>query len=245
MFQSDGQINVTKKPFSKSGKNPNPRGQQKKKRVKTAKKRSHASTRWLQRQLNDPYVAEAQAQGYRSRAAFKLVQLDEQLNLIKKGQNIIDLGAAPGGWTQIIVDKVKPEETGAKVVALDILEMDELPGAIVLHMDFMDNDAPDKLKEAMDGEKADLVVSDIAPPTIGHKQTDHLRIMALVEAAYYFAIEVLNPGGNFVAKVFQGGAENDLLADMRKNFAKVKHVKPDASRSDSSEIYVVGLGFRG
>ena len=233
------------KPFSKSGKNPNPRGQQKKKRVKTAKKRSHASTRWLQRQLNDPYVAEAQAMGYRSRAAFKLVQLDEQLNLLRKGQNIVDLGAAPGGWTQIIVDKVKPEETGAKVVALDILEMDDINGAIVLHMDFMDNDAPDKLKDALGGEKADLVVSDIAPPTIGHKQTDHLRIMALVEAAYYFAVEVLKPGGGFVAKVFQGGAENDLLADMRKKFTKVKHVKPDASRSDSSEIYVVGLNFRG
>ena len=233
------------KPFSKAGKNPNPRGQQKKKRVKTAKKRSHASTRWLQRQLNDPYVAEAQAMGYRSRAAFKLVQLDEQLNLLRKGQNIVDLGAAPGGWTQIIVDKVKPEETGAKVVALDILEMDDINGAIVLHMDFMDNDAPDKLKDALGGEKADLVVSDIAPPTIGHKQTDHLRIMALVEAAYYFAVEVLKPGGSFVAKVFQGGAENDLLADMRKKFTKVKHVKPDASRSDSSEIYVVGLNFRG
>ena len=183
--------------------------------------------------------------GYRSRAAFKLVQLDEQLNLLRKGQNIVDLGAAPGGWTQIIVDKVKPEETGAKVVALDILEMDDINGAIVLHMDFMDNDAPDKLKDALGGEKADLVVSDIAPPTIGHKQTDHLRIMALVEAAYYFAVEVLKPGGGFVAKVFQGGAENDLLADMRKKFTKVKHVKPDASRSDSSEIYVVGLNFRG
>mgnify|MGYP000415493359 CR=1 FL=1 len=236
---------MDEKPFSKAGKNPNPRGQQKKTRVKTAKKRSYASTRWLQRQLNDPYVAEAQAQGFRSRAAFKLMQLDEQLGLLKKGQNIVDLGAAPGGWTQIIVDKVKPEETGAKVVALDILEMDELSGAIVLHMDFMDNDAPDKLKEALGGEGADLVVSDIAPPTIGHKQTDHLRIMSLVEAAYYFAIEVLKPGGGFVAKVFQGGAENDLLADMRLKFTKVKHLKPNASRSDSSEIYVVGLGFRG
>lgn len=236
---------MDKKPFSKSGKNPNPRGQQKKVKVKTAKKRSNASTRWLQRQLNDPYVAEAQARGFRSRAAFKLLQLDEQLNLLRKGQNIVDLGAAPGGWTQIIVDKVKPEETGAKVVALDILEMEDLPGATVLHMDFMDNDAPDKLKDALDGELADLVVSDIAPPTIGHKQTDHLRIMALVEAAYYFAIEVLKPNGVFLAKVFQGGAQQDLLQDMRKNFKKVKHVKPDASRSDSSEIYVVGLGFRG
>ncbi len=236
---------MTDKPFSKSGKNPNPRGQQKKVKVKTAKKRSNASTRWLKRQLNDPYVAEAQAQGYRSRAAFKLLQLDEQLNLLRKGQNIIDLGAAPGGWTQIIVDRVKPDETGAKVVALDILEMDELPGATVLHMDFMDDDAPDRLKEAMGGDMADLVVSDIAPPTIGHKQTDHLRIMALVEAAYYFAIEVLKPNGSFVAKVFQGGAQQDLLQHMRQNFKKVKHVKPDASRSDSSEIYVVGLGFRG
>ena len=236
---------MTKKTFSKSGKNPNPRGQQKKVKVKTARKRSNSSARWLQRQLNDPYVAEAKAQGYRSRAAFKLLQLDEQLDLLKPGQNIVDLGAAPGGWTQIIIDKTKPETTGAKIVALDILEMEDLPGAIVMKKDFMDNDAPEELKNALDGEKADLVISDIAPPTIGHKQTDHLRIMSLVEAAYYFAVEVLKPDGVFVAKVFQGGAESDLLADMRKQFKKVKHIKPKASRDDSSEIYVVGIGFRG
>lgn len=196
---------MTEKKFSKAGKNPNPRGQQKKVRVKTAKRRSNASTRWLERQLNDPYVQEAQAMGYRSRAAFKLIQMDEQLDLLKPGQNIVDLGAAPGGWTQIIVDKVKPEKTGAKVVALDILPMAELAGATVIQMDFMDDDAPDKLKDALGGEMADLVVSDIAPPTIGHKQTDHLRIMAMVEAGYYFALEVLKPKGVFLAKVFQGG----------------------------------------
>lgn len=236
---------MDKKPFSKAGKNPNPRGQQKKVKVKTARKRSNSSTRWLQRQLNDPYVAEAQARGFRSRAAFKLLQLDEQLGLLKPGQNIVDLGAAPGGWTQIIVDRVKPEKTGAKVVAIDILEMEDLPGAIVLHKDFMDDDAPDVLNEALGGEKADLVISDIAPPTIGHKQTDHLRIMGLVEAAYLFAVETLKPDGVFLAKVFQGGAENELLADMRRKFKKVKHIKPKASRGDSSEMYVVGIGFRG
>ena len=233
------------KKFSKSGKNPNPRGQQKKVRVKTAKGRTKSSTRWLERQLNDPYVQEAQSMGYRSRAAFKLVQMDEQLNLLKPGQNIVDLGAAPGGWTQIIVDKVKPEKTGAKVVALDILPMDELAGATVIQMDFMDNDAPDKLKDALGGEKADLVVSDIAPPTIGHKQTDHLRIMAMVEAGYYFAVEVLKPNGVFLAKVFQGGASSELLKDMKIKFKKVKHIKPHASRQDSSEIYVIGIGFKG
>lgn len=236
---------MEKKPFSKSGKNPNPRGQQKKVRVKTAKRRSNASTKWLERQLNDPYVAEARVMGYRSRAAFKLVQMDEQLNLLKPGQNIVDLGAAPGGWTQIIVDKVKPEKTGAKVVALDILPMDDIIGATVMQMDFMDNDAPDVLKQALDGDRVDLVVSDIAPPTIGHKQTDHLRIMGMVEAAYDFALEVLKPEGVFLAKVFQGGASNDLMADMKKNFKKTKHIKPKASRADSSEIYVIGMGFKG
>lgn len=236
---------MTEKKFSKAGKNPNPRGQQKKVRVKTAKRRSNASTRWLERQLNDPYVQEAQAMGYRSRAAFKLIQMDEQLDLLKPGQNIVDLGAAPGGWTQIIVDKVKPEKTGAKVVALDILPMAELAGATVIQMDFMDDDAPDKLKDALGGEMADLVVSDIAPPTIGHKQTDHLRIMAMVEAGYYFALEVLKPKGVFLAKVFQGGASSELLKEMRTKFDKVKHVKPKASRADSSEIYLVGIGFRG
>ena len=236
---------MKKKPFSKAGKNPNPRGQQKKVRVKTAKKRSNASTKWLERQLNDPYVQEAQAMGYRSRAAFKLIQMDEQLDLLRPGQNIVDLGAAPGGWTQIIVDKVKPEKTGARVVGLDILPMDDIQGATIIKMDFMDNDAPDRLIEALEGEKVDLVVSDIAPPTIGHKQTDHLRIMAIVEAAYDFALDVLKPDGVFLAKVFQGGASNELMADMKRAFKTTKHIKPKASRQDSSEMYVVGKGFKG
>ena len=213
-------------------------------KVKTARKRSNASTRWLERQLNDPYVAEAKRQGYRSRAAFKIIQMDEELGLFKKGQRVVDLGAAPGGWTQIAVSKVKPKETGGRVVALDYLDMEEIPESIFLKCDFMDDKAPDLLINALGGE-ADIVMSDMAAPTTGHKTTDHIRIISLVEVAYDFAKQVLAPDGIFLAKVFQGGTEGDLLNVLKKDFKKVKHIKPKSSRSDSAEMYVVGVGFRG
>jgi len=227
-----------------TGKGNPPRGLQKKKRVRTARGRKNSSTRWLQRQLNDPYVAEAQRQGYRSRAAFKIIQLDEMFGLFKKGRRIVDLGAAPGGWTQVAIEKVKPRETGGIVVAIDYLEMEGIEGATVLQKDFTEDDAPDMLKQALGGG-ADVVLSDMAPPTTGHRATDHLRITALAEMAYEFAREVLEPGGFFVTKLFQGGAEKTLLDALKRDFEKVKHVKPNASRKDSSEMYIVGQGFRG
>lgn len=212
-----------------------------KSKVRTAKGRKSSSTRWLNRQINDHYVFEAEKYGYRGRAAFKLKQMDEKLNLLKPGQVVVDLGAAPGGWCQILSEKKV-----SKIVAIDLLEIDELPGVDFVQMDFMDNEAPDKLKAMIGGDGlVDIVLSDMAPNTTGHKQTDHLRIMAVVEAAYYFAIEVLKPDGVFLAKVFQGGAQNTLLAEMKKNFKTIKHIKPDASRKDSSEQYVVALGFKG
>jgi len=214
-----------------------------KSRVKTAKGRKGSSTQWLKRQLNDPYVAEAQRLGYRGRAAFKLKEIDEKLQFLKPGMNIVDLGAAPGGWCQVATAK------GARVVAIDLLEMDEMADVDFIQMDFMDDDAPDRLKAMLakggQGELADAVLSDMAPNTIGHKQTDHLRIMAVVEAAYHFAKEVLKPDGLFVAKVFQGGAQNTLLAEMKKDFKTVRHIKPAASRKESSETYIVAEGFRG
>ncbi|HET8726791.1 MAG TPA: RlmE family RNA methyltransferase [Alphaproteobacteria bacterium] len=214
-------------------------------RVRTARRRSTSSTRWLQRQLNDPYVAEAQRRGFRSRAAFKLIQLDEKFGLLRRGARVVDLGAAPGGWTQIAVDKVKPEAGGTgKVVGIDYLAMDPIPGATLLELDFLDPSAPDRLRQELDGQ-ADLVMSDMAAPTTGHPATDHLRIMALAETAYDFARQVLAPGGAFVAKLFQGGAEKDLLDQLKRDSEKVRHAKPAASRSDSSETYVVATGFRG
>ena len=214
-----------------------------KSRVKTAKGRKIGSTLWLQRQLNDPYVNKAKEMGYRGRAAFKLLDIDEKFKFLKAGQVVVDLGAAPGGWCQVATAK------GCKVVAIDLLAIDEVPGADFLQMDFMEDDAPDKLKAMIrqynpDG-LADIVLSDMAPNTTGHKQTDHLRIMAVVEAAYMFACEVLKPDGIFVAKVFQGGAQNTLMAEMNKRFDKVKHFKPAASRKDSSEQFVVATGFKG
>ncbi len=212
-------------------------------RVKTAKKRKSSSTRWLQRQLNDPYVTEAQKMGYRGRAAFKLKEIDEKAGLLKAGMLVVDLGAAPGGWCQVALEKK------CKVVAIDLLEIDELPGVVFFQKDFMEDDAPDLLRAEIfklnDSGLADVVLSDMAPNTIGHKQTDHLRIMAAVEAAYLFATEVLKPGGSFVAKVFQGGAEGEILKDMKKRFTKVKHIKPPASRKDSSAQYIVATGFKG
>ena len=227
---------------SGTGSRPTGRGQHT--RVKTAGKRRASSTRWLQRQLNDPYVAEAKRQGYRSRAAFKLLQIDERFSLLRSGQRIIDLGAAPGGWTQVAVARVKPGPAGGEVVALDYLEMDPVPGATILQLDFLEPDAPDRLKAALGGP-ADLVLSDMAAPTTGHPSTDHLRIMALAEAAAMFAAEVLAPDGAFICKLFQGGAEKGLLDQLKRDFTKVRHAKPEASRSDSSESYLVATGFRG
>jgi len=212
-------------------------------RVKTAKSRDLASTLWLERQLNDPYVQEARKLGYRSRAAFKLAQLDDKCRLLKPGMRVVDLGAAPGGWTQIAVERTKALTSKAKIVALDILPMDPVPPAIVLHLDFTKDSAPDALKTALDGE-ADLVLSDMAAPTTGHRETDHIRIIALADMAYEFAAEVLAPGGAFVAKVFQGGSERDLLARLKQDFATIRHVKPPASRAESAEVYVVAQGFR-
>lgn len=212
--------------------------------VRTAAGRSISSTRWLQRHLNDPYVAEAARQGYRARSAFKLIQLDEKLRLLRPGQRILDLGAAPGGWTQVAVDRTDPQRHGGRVVALDILAMEPVPGAEVLQLDFLDESAPERLRAALGG-RADLVLSDMAAPTTGHARTDHLRIMALAEAAFAFAREVLVPGGAFVCKLFQGGAERTLLEALKQTFATVRHVKPPASRSESSETYLVATGFRG
>lgn len=238
-----------KKPAGKSGGaggagGKGPRGLQKKVRVKTRAKRSISSARWLERQLNDPYVAAAKSDGYHSRAAYKLLQMQEELDIFKPGMRVVDLGAAPGGWTQVACDIVKPGQNGGKVVAIDYLEMKPVAEAEFFQMDFTDDEAPAVLKNAIGG-KAHVVMSDMAPPTIGHKQTDHLRIMALAEMGYEFALEVLLPGGTYLAKVFQGGAERDLLNQMKKDFTKVKHIKPPASRSDSSEMYVVAMGFRG
>jgi 23S rRNA (uridine2552-2'-O)-methyltransferase len=210
-------------------------------RVKTASKRSLSSTLWLERQLNDPYVHEAKKQGYRSRAAFKLLQLDEKFNLLKPGAKVVDLGAAPGGWTQVAVDRVGEK---GRVVGIDLLAIDPIPGADLIQLDFMDDSAPDALKRLLDGP-ADLVLSDMAASAIGHTQTDHLRIVALADAAYDFAKDVLKPHGAFVAKVLQGGATGELLTLLKRDFTQVKHVKPPASRTDSAEIYVVALGFRG
>ena len=211
-------------------------------RVKTAGKRTVSSTRWLERQLNDPYVAEAKKQGYRSRAAFKLLQLDDKFHVLKEGARVVDLGAAPGGWCQVAVDRVG--ERG-KVIGIDLLPMDPIPGADLIQMDFMTDEAPDLLKRLLDGGLANVVLSDMAASSTGHSQTDHLKIMALAETAYDFAKDVLAKDGAFICKVLQGGATGELLKLLKRDFADVKHVKPPASRSDSAEIYVVALGFRG
>ncbi|MGE0109092.1 MAG: RlmE family RNA methyltransferase [Bdellovibrionales bacterium] len=210
-------------------------------RVKTALGRRLSSTRWLQRQLNDPYVAAAKEQGWRSRAAFKLIQLDEKFNLLHPNMRVIDLGAAPGGWSQVVAKK---SGKNGKLVAIDLLEMDAIEGAQIVKMDFLADNAPDVLKEMLSGQ-ANLVISDMAPSTTGHTKTDKIRIMNLAEHAAYFALEVLAPNGGFVCKLFQGGAEKDLLDILKQNFKTVKHAKPKASRADSSESYIVALGFKG
>ena len=210
------------------------------KRVKTAKGRKVSSTRWLERQLNDPYVRRAKAENYRSRAAYKLIELDERFGLLKGVRSVVDLGIAPGGWSQVVRRKV----SGASVVGIDLLPTDPIEGVAILQMDFMGDAAPEQLREALGGP-ADLVLSDMAANTVGHQQTDHLRTMALVEAGLEFAREVLRAGGAYVAKVLAGGADNQLVAELKRSFTSVKHAKPPASRKDSSEWYVIAQGFKG
>jgi 23S rRNA (uridine2552-2'-O)-methyltransferase len=213
-------------------------------RLRTAKGRKTSSTRWLERQLNDPYIVAAKAQGYRSRAAFKLREIDDRLHLLRPGARVVDLGAAPGGWSQVALARVRADEGRGRVVAVDVAPMAPIAGAEILTLDFLDPEAPERIKAALGGP-ADVVLSDMAAPATGHRQTDHLRIMALCEAAAEFAEEVLAPNGAFCAKVLQGGAEAGLLDRLKRAFAHVRHVKPPASRSDSAEIYVVATGFRG
>ena len=214
-------------------------------RVKTAKGRKPSSTRWLQRQLNDPYVIKARSEGYRSRAAFKLKELDDRFHFLRPGLRVVDLGAAPGGWTQVVVERIKSDRDGSTgaVVGMDILDWDPVPGAVTLVGDFTDDASPDRLREALGG-LADVVLSDMAAPTTGHPPTDHLRIIGLVEVALDFALTVLAPGGIFVAKVFQGGTEKTLLDLLKRNFTTVRHAKPPASRAESAETYVVATGFK-
>ena len=216
-------------------------------RVKTAKTRSNSSARWLQRQLNDPYVVKAKQAGYRSRAAFKLVELDEKFHLLKPGAKVVDLGCAPGGWAQVAIAKIG--KSGV-VVGCDLLEVPEIPGATLIVQDFLTEEAPGIIRALLDKEagkdaRADLVMSDMAANTTGHTPTDHLRIMHLCELAFLFACEVLTPGGAFVCKVLKGGTERELLKQMQQRFTTVKHAKPNASRADSAESYVVATGFRG
>ena len=206
-------------------------------KVKKDRGRTASSRAWLQRQLNDPYVAAAKAKGYRSRAAFKLSELDAKFHFLKKGAKVLDLGAAPGGWSQVAAAK------GATVVAADVLEMEEIPGVVFFQADLTDPDVPAMLKAALDGP-ADVVMTDMAAPTTGHRATDHIRTIALVEIALEVALDTLKPGGTFVGKVFQGGASSDLLAGLKKHFREVKHVKPPASRAESVELYVVATDFR-
>jgi 23S rRNA (uridine2552-2'-O)-methyltransferase len=214
-------------------------------RVKTGKGRTVSQKIWLERQLNDPYVAEARRRGYRSRAAFKLSEIDDKYRFLKPGARVIDLGAAPGGWSQVAAERVKVQEGKGRVIAIDMHGMDALPGVAIFHKDFLDDDAPQLLIEALGGEKADVVMSDMAAHATGHRQTDHLKIIALAEAGFDFARDVLKPGGTFLAKVLRGGTEGDILKVMKQYFETVKHVKPKASREDSAELFVLALGFRG
>lgn len=216
-----------------------------KSKLKKVKGRRASSVRWLQRQINDPYVSEAQRLGYRGRAAFKIMQLDDQFHFFKPGKRVVDLGCAPGGWSQVAVGRVKSTPENPLVVGMDLLPADPIAGANLVQMDFTLDEAPAKLEELLGGHRADIVMSDMAANTTGVHSLDHLRIMGLLEMAYDFAIKVLNPGGVFIAKIFQGGTENEFLAEMKRDFAVVKHAKPDASRKDSSEVYVVATGFKG
>jgi 23S rRNA (uridine2552-2'-O)-methyltransferase len=212
-------------------------------RLKSGKQRSVSSKRWLERQLNDPYVNRAKREGFRSRAAYKLIEIDDRAHFLKKGARVVDLGAAPGGWSQVAVKRVGAPEQGC-VIAIDLLPIDPVPGVDFAQLDFLDPSAPHRIK-AMLGGAADVVLSDMAANTIGHARTDHLKIMALVELAGEFAREVLTPGGTLLAKVLQGGTEASLLAALKRDFTSVKHIKPPASRSDSAELYLLATGFRG
>jgi len=212
--------------------------------VKTGGKRKLSSKLWLERQLNDPYVAQARREGLRSRAAYKLIEIDDKYHFLKPGMSVVDLGAAPGGWSQIVAKRVGAGDGRGKVVAIDLLEMPEIPGVSFAQLDFLSEDAPGKLL-AMMGGRADVVLSDMAANTTGHRKTDQLRILGLVEGAAAFASDVLNPGGTFLAKVFQSGADAELLAQLKRDFASVRHVKPASSRQDSSERYLLAMRFRG
>lgn len=210
-----------------------------KERLKSPKTRTKSSKAWLERQLNDPYVRAAKAQGLRSRAAYKLKEMDDKHRFLKRGMKVVDLGAAPGGWTQILVEKCGANN----VLGVDLQLIDPIEGAVLLQLDFMDNNAPNIIREKLNGP-VDLVVSDMASPATGHRETDHMRVMSLCEAALDFSMEVLKPGGTFLCKVLRGGTERSLLETLKSRFGKVLHIKPQASRSDSAEMYVVGMNFR-
>jgi 23S rRNA (uridine2552-2'-O)-methyltransferase len=212
--------------------------------LRTARGRSVSSQQWLKRQLDDPYVRRAKSEGYRSRAAYKLIEIDDKYRLLERGAKVLDLGAAPGGWSQVAAARVGAGKGGGRVVAIDILDIEPIPNVDFARLDFLAEDAPGRLREMLGGP-ADVVLCDMAANTTGHRKTDHLKIMALVEAAAEFAREVLSPGGAFLAKVIQGGTESELLGSLKRDFASVKHVKPPASRSDSAELYVLATGFRG
>jgi 23S rRNA (uridine2552-2'-O)-methyltransferase len=214
-------------------------------RLRTARGRKLASTRWLTRQLNDPYVEEAKRRGYRSRAAFKLAEIDDKHPLLRTGMSVVDLGAAPGGWSQISAQRVQLMAGKGRVIAVDVVEMEPISGVTALMLDLTDPESAGRIRDALNGKKADLVLSDMHAPATGHKQTDHLRIMGLVEAALDLAEEILAPGGAFLCKVLQGGADKELVARLNRSFAKVRHVKPKASRAESAEMYVLATGFRG
>jgi len=214
-------------------------------RLRTARGRKLASTRWLTRQLNDPYVEEAKRRGYRSRAAFKLAEIDDKHPLLRTGMSVVDLGAAPGGWSQISAQRVQLMAGKGRVIAVDVVEMEPISGVTALKLDLTDSESASRIRDALNGKKADLVLSDMHAPATGHKQTDHLRIMGLVEAALDLAEEILAPGGAFLCKVLQGGADKELVARLNRSFAKVRHVKPKASRAESAEMYVLATGFRG
>jgi len=214
-------------------------------RLRTAKGRKLASARWLTRQLNDPYVEEAKRRGYRSRAAFKLAEIDDKHHLLRPGMSVVDLGAAPGGWSQIAAQRVQLMAGTGRVIAIDVVEMEPISGVTALRLDLTDPDSAERIRDALNGRQADLVLSDMHAPATGHKQTDHLRIMGLVEAALNLAVEILAPGGAFLCKVLQGGANKELVARLNSAFAKVRHVKPKASRAESAEMYVLATGFRG
>lgn len=214
-------------------------------RVKTARKRKASSTRWLQRQLNDPYVARAKREGYRSRSAFKLLEIDDRFHLLQPGLRVVDLGAAPGGWSQVAAARTKSPVETPRVIALDYLPVDPIAGVTVLEMDFLNDDAPAAIAAALGGHAPDIVLSDMAAPTTGHRKTDHLRTTHLFEAAADFAMANVAPGGHFLAKVFQGGAEAAMLAELKRRFASVSHVKPKASRAESVELYLLARSLKG